>query len=85
MSFKEYLLSLCWNTFAKYPPQGSDVYIHCYTDDGENHKFVKVRQFNAVCFDFQSIVNNSFDKYLWRFSWLPAEKTDEDYDKRTSD
>ena len=85
MDFKEHLLSLHWNTFAKYPAQGSDIYIHCYTDDGSNHKFFRVRQFNAVCFDFQSIVSKSSNKHQLRFSWLPVEKTEESYDTRNSD
>mgnify|MGYP001068672722 CR=1 FL=1 len=57
MSFKDYLQSLRWNSFAKYPAQGSDVYIHCFA--GDIHKFVRVRQFNAVCFDFHKIINGS--------------------------
>lgn len=85
MSLKEHLLSLQWNSFAKYPVQGSDIYIHCYTDDGANHKFFRVRQFNAVSFDFQSIVSKSSNKHQWRFSWLPAKETEENYDTRTSD
>lgn len=84
MSFKDYLMSLNWNTFAKYPAQGSDIYIHCFTDDGAIHKFVKVTQFNAVCFDYQKIVNQSFDKHLWRFAWLPATTTEENYDTSAS-
>lgn len=84
MNFKDYLLSLRWNTFAKYPGQGSDVYVHCFTDDGSTHKFVKVRQFNAVCFDFQKIVNNNLGNHQWQFAWLPAKETEENYDNPTS-
>ena len=82
MSLKDYLQSLRWNSFAKYPAQGSDVYIHCFA--GDIHKFVKVRQFNAVCFDFQKIANNFPQNHQWQFSWLPATKTEEDCDNSTS-
>ena len=85
MSFKKYLLSLSWNTFAKYPVQGSDVYIHCFTDDDRTHKFVKVKQFNAVCFDCQGIVSKYSQKHKWQFMWLPAAKIEEDYDNSISD
>lgn len=84
MSFKDYLLSLRWNTFANYPAQGSDVYIHCFTDDDSIHKFVKIRQFNAVCFDFQKIVSKNPQNHQWRFTWLPAEKTEKNYDNSIS-
>lgn len=84
MNFKDYLLSLHWNTFAKYPEQGSDVYIHCSTDDGNSHKFIKVRQFNAVCFDFKKIVNQYSQTHQWQFTWLPAEETEENYDNSPS-
>lgn len=85
MSFKNYLLSLRWNTFAKYPAQGSDVYIHCFTDDGSTHKFVKVKQFNAICFDFRGIVSKYSRNHQWQFSWLSATKTEEDYDNSIAD
>lgn len=83
MSFKEYLQSLQWNSFAKYPEQNSEIYVHCFTDDDAIHKFVKVRQFNAVCFDFQSIVKSS-NKHKWQFMWLPAKTTEENYDTSAS-
>ena len=84
MSFKNYLLSLCWNTFAQYPAQGSNVYIHCSADDSKTHKFVKVKQFNAVCFDFQEIVSKYSKNHQWQFLWLPAAKIEEDYDNSNS-
>ncbi len=85
MDFKEYLLSLQWNTFVKYPDQGKDIYLHCFSDDGTIHKFFKVNQFNAVSFDFQKIVNKYSNKLRWQFSWLPAEKIDESYDNDNFD
>ena len=85
MSFKDYLLSLRWNTFAQYPTQGSDVYIYCFTDDGKTHRFVKIKQFNAVCFDIQGIVSKYSKDQQWQFSWLPAAKVEEDYDNSISD
>ena len=84
MDFKEYLLSLQWNTFEEYPKQCSDVYVHCFTDDDTVHKFVKVREFNAVCFDFRKIINNfQNNNHRWRFTWLPAKITEENYDTST--
>ena len=85
MSFKDYLRSLSWNTFTQYPAQGSDVYIHCSTDDGNTHRFVKVKQFNAVCFDFQRIVGKYSKDHQWQFSWLSAAKVEEDYDNSIFD
>ncbi len=83
MDFKQYLLSLVWNTFKQYPKQGSDIYLHCFTEDSSIHKFVKVKQFNAVCFDFQKIVNNQ-PNHQWQFAWLPATTIETNYGNSTS-
>ncbi len=72
MDSRQVLMSLQWYSFAVYPTQGSDIYLHCETEDGTTHKFFKVRQFNAVCFDFKKIVQKYLTNQCWKFSWLPA-------------
>ena len=84
MDFKEYLLSLEWNTFDRYPDQGSDIFIHCFTEDDSIHKFVKLRQFNGVCFDFKMIINSFPNNQRWRFTWLPAAKIEDNNDNSIS-
>ena len=80
MEFKEYLISLHWRSFSNYPEQGSAIYLHCFAESV--HKFVKVKRFNAVCFDFKKITENFTEKLKWQFSWLPAQQVDKDYDDR---
>lgn len=71
MDFAEHLKSLEWNTFAKYPDQGESIYLHCSTEDGSVHKFVKISKFNAVSFRFENIVMKFQSNNKWQFSWLP--------------
>ncbi len=85
MTFKDYLMSLTWRSFVKYPEQGDTIYIHCFTDDGCHHKFAKVNFFNAVSLDFQKIVQKTPNNHKWQFSWLPAKPIEENYDKSTAD
>ncbi len=80
MEFKDYLISLRWNSFSTYPDQWSAIYIHCSND--EVHKFVKVSKFNAVNFDFQKMTEKFTEKRRWQYSWLPAQKVDKDYDDK---
>lgn len=82
MKFKDYLMTLRWNTFSTYPEQWSAIYIHCFSND--IHKFVKVSSFNAVNFDFQKITKKFIEQTRWQFSWLPAQKIEDDYDNRVN-
>lgn len=83
MGFKEYLMSLEWNTFSCYPEQGSNIYLHCFTEDGLNHKFLKIDNFNAVLFDSGTIIRNFSLNNKWRFLWLPANEIDKNYAEST--
>ena len=80
MDFKQYLISLDWNTFEQYPEQGSSIYIHCTADDDSSvHRFVKIRSFNAVTFDFSKITKDTKPRRKWRFHWLPITSINEEY------
>lgn len=81
MKFKEYLISLVWNTFSYYPPQGSSIYLHCFTEDDLMHKFLKIDNFNAVMLDFDKIIKDFPKNKKWCFLWLPANEIDENYAK----
>lgn len=83
MDFREYLMSLNWNTFSRYPEQGSSIYLHCRTEDDSVHKFLKIDKFNAVFLDLDKIVQSFSSNHQWQFSWLPANKIDRDYAKST--
>lgn len=82
MKFKEYLMSLDWNTFSRYPEQGSSIYLHCFTEDNSNHKFLKIDNFNAVFLDFDDIIKR-FSNKKWQFQWLPANEIDKNYAEST--
>lgn len=80
MGYKEYLMSLGWNSFNTYPGQGSCIYIHCSADDdGSAHRFFKFNSFNAVSFDPGKLKENLKGQYRWLYSWLPVESINEDY------
>lgn len=79
MSFKEYLLSLIWKTFSVYPKQGENIFLHCTSDDGEVHRFVKVNNFNAVKLNLDKIFQNVSPNRRWLYTWLPADAITEDY------
>lgn len=84
MTFKEYLLTLRWNTFAIYPDQGSDIYVLCRGQRKSEYKLVKVTRFNAVDFDFTMITPNNLTNQCWQYFWLPAIKTEKQYVKSIS-
>lgn len=69
--FKQYLMSLQWNAFSRYPDQGETIYLHCASDTGE-HKFLKVLAFNAISFSPHDIIDKLPGASTWRFSWMPA-------------
>lgn len=77
MEQKEILMSLNWNTFAKYPEQNTKIWIHCFTVGKKQHRFVKVENFNSVCFDTGQIIQDLPVNHKWMFSWLPASLVDE--------
>lgn len=85
MNFKDYLISLDWNSFTRYPNQDSSIYLHCFTEDNSIHKFFKIKRFNAVFFDFKKLVQSTPNKHQWQFAWLPTESIDENYDKSITD
>lgn len=82
MKFKEYLMSLDWNAFSHYPEQGSSIYLHCYAENDSEHKFLKINNFNAIFFDIDQIIKG-FPNHKWKFTWLPANKIEENYAKST--
>lgn len=73
MEHRKYLMSLDWNTFSRYPKQGSSIYLHCHTENGSVHKFLRIDNFNAVLFDTGQITRSLAQNRRWHFSWLPAE------------
>lgn len=74
MTFKEYLIQLEWNSFEKYPPQGSSIYLYCCAPHVPYHSFLKIDKFNAVSFKPRSVANKVNAKIKnWVFKWLPAE------------
>lgn len=77
MEQKETLMSLNWNTFAKYPEQGMDIWLHCSTVGKTTHRFVKIENFNSACFDTGQIIKDLPSSHRWIFSWLPASSVDE--------
>lgn len=76
MSFKKYLMSLRWNTFERYPRQGELIYIHC-TSNADEHKFLKVHEFNAISFDHRQLISKLTQKQSWQMYWLPASQIKE--------
>lgn len=79
MSFKEYLQSLEWNTFSTYPKQGENIFLHCASEDGKIHRFLKVNNFNAVKLDFRKINQNVSTNHRWVYTWLPADAINESH------
>lgn len=77
MEQKETLLSLDWNTFARYPEQGMNIWLHCFTAGGTLYRFIKVENFNSACFDTGHIIQDLPAHHKWMFSWLPASLVDE--------
>lgn len=74
MSLKEYLQSLKWNSFSTYPPQGENIFLHCTSTDGFTHRFLKVKNFNAVVFNPHDLNKNVQPPQQWLYTWLPADK-----------
>lgn len=74
-------MSLNWNTFSRYPEQGTSIYLHCFTENDLNHKFLKIDNFNAVSLDLDAIIQDFPLNKKWQFSWLPANEIDKNYDK----
>lgn len=66
-----FLMSLKWNSFERYPEQGTDVYLHCYCAEHNLHRFLKIKNFNAVCFNCKNLITDYPDSQ-WEYSWLPA-------------
>ena len=72
MSYKEYLLSLEWNSFSTYPPQGENIFLHCASYDGELHRFILLNNFNAVKLNPDKFTENIKTNQQWVYTWLPA-------------
>lgn len=72
MNLRDYLMSLEWNSFERYPTQGESVYIHIYSSDGEIHNFAKIREFNAVGFDLRKLFQKIAPNKQLYCDWLPA-------------
>lgn len=79
MGLKEYLQSLEWNTFSKYPEQGENIFLHCTSDDGEVHRFLKINNFNATKLNFDKILQYVSPNRRWLYTWLPADIINEDH------
>lgn len=77
-------MSLDWNTFSRYPEQGSSIYLHCFTEDDLNHRFLRIDNFNAVLLDFDEIIQKFHSNNKWWFMWLPANEIDKNYAKSTN-
>lgn len=75
MSFKQYLMSLQWNTFERYPPQEEAIWIHCVSND--DHKFLKIFDFNAIRFIPSEIIAKLPTNQTWQLLWLPAKQIKE--------
>lgn len=73
MNLKDYLMGLEWNSFSTYPEQGSGIYLHCQSESGGIHKFLKIQRFNAIGFEPRKLTTKFQEKTNWRFSWLPIE------------
>lgn len=80
MSFKEYLLTLEWNSFETYPPQGENIFLHCTSDDGEIHRFLKIHCFNAVNFNVEKLTKTFQPNHRWLYTWLPTDAINYDND-----
>lgn len=73
MSLKDYLLTLSWNSFSIYPKQGANIFLHCTSSDGEIHRFMRVKNFNAAQLDLGEITKNVQPIRKWLYTWLPAD------------
>lgn len=73
MDYLEYLKSLDWNDFSRYPLQGWDIYLHCYNYKTAAHKFLLIKKFNAVTFNANKLVHAPSDCSEWNFTWLPVD------------
>lgn len=74
---KERLLKMEWNSFEQYPEQGSDICLHCSGSDRSTHKFIAIRNFNAVTFDPKKITDDFKAGCDWQFGWLPLDEIEE--------
>ena len=86
MTRTEFLKKQKFNSFEKYPPQFMTIYLRCEGRHKKNSRklvqFIRVNMFNATTFDPMVLEKKLDDKYDgWQYSWLPAEETDERYDK----
>lgn len=77
MEQKETLMSLDWNTFARYPEQGANIWLHCFTAGRTIHRFIKIENFNSACLDVGQIIQDLPSNHKWMFSWLPVNLVDE--------
>lgn len=77
MNFKEYLETLEWKSFSRYPRQNEPIYLNCYSPEKHEHKFLKIHNFNAVSFDWRSIMKDFGLDVHWRFTWLPTYEINE--------
>lgn len=84
MTSKEYLQSLEWNSFSTYPTQGENIFLHCISEDGKVHRFIKVSNFNAVKFDFRQINKHVSPDWRWLFTWLPVNAINQNNVQRTN-
>lgn len=73
MCLKDYLLTLTWNSFSTYPAQGENIFLHCTSSDGEIHRFMRVKNFNAVQLDLSKITKDVQPNRKWLYTWLPAD------------
>lgn len=68
------LRTLEWNSFDRYPGQGEDIYVYVHSVDGLSHRFVEIKNFNAVNFSPLNLIHSKNDNCRWMFSWLPSEE-----------
>lgn len=86
MKKSEFLETLGFNGFERYPPQFSAIYLKCegYHKLSRRYKchFIRVNKFNALTFEPKSVIKQLNNEHVdWVFSWLPTNETDKKYDK----
>ena len=86
MTKSDFLQTLEFNSFERYPLQFSAIYLKC---DGLHKyskrykcRFLRIDNFDATTFSPKDMVKELGNEYVeWSFSWLPADVIDKEYDK----
>jgi len=81
MTLSDYLRTLEFNSFERYPKQFMSVYLKCEGEDKRFKryvcKFLRMNNFNAATFDPEEAKKALKNKFVdWRFSWTPADPID---------